>query len=46
MKLKMKERQSVTRVTTQRYKKAKKKEKGVMLDEFTQLTGYNRRGTL
>ncbi|MBF0466533.1 MAG: hypothetical protein HQK88_16325 [Nitrospirae bacterium] len=38
----MKERQAVTKVIAQRYKKAGKKQKGTILDEFVALTGYNR----
>ena len=38
----MKERQSVTAVMAGRYRKAGKKDKGQILDEFSQLTGYNR----
>ncbi len=38
----MKERQSVTAVVAGRYRRAGKRNKGVILDEFTQLTGYNR----
>jgi hypothetical protein len=38
----MKERKAVTKEVAQRYRKASKKQKGVILDEFTALTGYNR----
>ncbi|MGH7793183.1 MAG: hypothetical protein ACREOB_12790 [Thermodesulfobacteriota bacterium] len=38
----MKERKSVTSVVAGRYRRAGKKDKGQILDEFTQLTGYNR----
>src|SRR3989337_1244709 len=38
----MKERKSVTAVVAVRYRKARKKDKGPILDEFSQLTGYNR----
>ncbi|MBU1626707.1 hypothetical protein KKB18_04990 [bacterium] len=38
----MMEKKSLTREVTRRYKKASKKEKGVILDEFTASTGYNR----
>lgn len=38
----MKERKSVTAVVAGRYRRAGKKDKGQILDEFTQLTGYNR----
>ncbi|GEM_PF-4765908 len=36
------ERKSVTREISKRYQKSTKKEKGLMLNEFTALTGYNR----
>lgn len=42
MRLTLKEKRSVTGVAATRYQKASKKEKRVMLDEFTLLTGYNR----
>jgi hypothetical protein len=42
MALTMKERQSVTRETAIRYRRAKKKKKGEILDGFVTLTGYNR----
>ena len=42
MRLTMKERRSVTAVVAKRYQKATKKEKSVILGEYTQLTGYNR----
>lgn len=42
MRLTMKERRSVTRAIASRYQKASKKQKGVILDEFTELTGYTR----
>ena len=38
----MKARQSLVRVTAGRYQKASKKEKGKILDEFVQSTGYQR----
>jgi len=38
----MKERQSVTAVVAGRYRRAGKKCKGQILDEFSELTGYNR----
>jgi len=38
----MKERKAITRELSERYKKATKKEKGVILNQFTTLTGYNR----
>ncbi len=42
MRLTMKERRSVTAVVAARYRKARKKDKEIILNEFTQLTGYNR----
>jgi hypothetical protein len=42
MRLTLKEKRSVTGVLATRYQKASKKEKRSMLDEFTQITGYNR----
>ena len=38
----MKERKPVTAVVAVRYRKARKKDKGPILDEFSELTGYNR----
>ncbi len=38
----MKERQAVVQVTARRYQRAGKKEKGRILDEFTETTGYGR----
>jgi hypothetical protein len=38
----MKERQAVTKEVSLRYQKATKKQKGVMLNEFIELTGYTR----
>jgi len=35
-------RKSITREVSQRYKKASKKERGRMLDEFCAITGYSR----
>jgi len=43
MRLTMTERKKATAVVAVCYQKARKKEKGVILDEFTQLTGYGRR---
>ena len=40
--LTMRQKQAVTRQVALRYKKARKKEKGMILDEFTKTTGYNR----
>jgi len=42
MGLTSKERRSATKVTAQRYQKATKKQKGVILEEFAALTGYDR----
>lgn len=42
MKLTMNERRSVAKAMAARYRKATKREKGRMLDEFVELTGYNR----
>lgn len=42
MGLTMKEKKLITREIVQRYQKAKKKQKGIILTEFTALTGYNR----
>jgi hypothetical protein len=42
MRLTMKERRSVSRLVAKRYQKATKKDKGTILGEYTQLTGYNR----
>jgi hypothetical protein len=38
----MMQKKTITRELRKRYQKARKKEKTVILDEFTQLTGYNR----
>jgi hypothetical protein len=38
----MKQRQAVTAVTVQRYRKARKKIKQQILDEFCETTGYSR----
>ena len=42
MRLTMKERQSLTKVTAERYRRVGKKEKGRILDEFVHATGYHR----
>jgi len=42
MSLSLKERRAVIKEVSKRYKKARKKEKSKMLDEFVKLTGYNR----
>jgi len=38
----MRQKKAVTRELQERYRKASKKEKKIILDEFTLLTGYNR----
>jgi hypothetical protein len=43
MRLTMKERKKAAAIVAPRYRKARKKEKGLILDEFTKLTGYDRR---
>jgi hypothetical protein len=43
MRLTMTERKRATAIVAARYQKARKKEKGVVLEEFTKLTGYGRR---
>ena len=42
MRLTMKDKQKITEMQSKRYQRGGKKEKTKMLDEFTQLTGYNR----
>lgn len=42
MRLTMREKRSVTAIVASRYRKATKKEKYIILGEFTQLNGYNR----
>lgn len=42
MGLSMQERKSVTKALAQQYRKASKKEKGVLLRQFVESTGYNR----
>jgi hypothetical protein len=42
MGLTAKEKRAATRVTAPRYQKAKKNQKGIILEEFVALTGYNR----
>ena len=42
MRLDMRARQSLVRVTAGRYQKSSKKQKGKILDEFVQSTGYDR----
>jgi hypothetical protein len=46
MGLNMKEKQAVTREYKPRYKKATKKEKQSLLDEFIRLTGYHRKSAV
>jgi hypothetical protein len=46
MGLTMKEKKAVTRQIRSRYQKAKRKEKSDILNEFTQVTGYNRKYAL
>ena len=43
MRLTVKERKKVTAIMAPRYQKARKKDKGVILNEFIELTGYDRR---
>ncbi|MBI5675176.1 MAG: transposase, partial [Nitrospirae bacterium] len=43
MRLTMQERKKAAAVIAVRYQIVRKKEKGVILDEFTELTGYGRR---
>jgi len=43
MGLSMRERQAVTAQVAPKYRKAGKKKKGEMLDQFVELTGYNRK---
>jgi hypothetical protein len=43
MRLTMKERKKAAAIVAPRYKKARKKDKGVILNEFIELTGYGRR---
>jgi hypothetical protein len=42
MGLTMKEKRVITKEVAERYRKVSKREKGMILDEFIQLTGYNR----
>jgi len=42
MRLTAKEKRAATKVTAPRYQKAKKNQKGIILEEFAALTGYNR----
>ncbi|MDR2795435.1 MAG: hypothetical protein LBB47_01840, partial [Spirochaetaceae bacterium] len=43
MGLHMNEQKAVTRETREEYHKAGKKEKGLILDQYVRLTGYNRK---
>ena len=43
MRLTMRERKKTAAVVAGRYQKARKKDKGIILDEFVKLTGYTRR---
>src|SRR5215510_3236898 len=43
MRLTMRERQSLVRVSAERYQRASKKEKGKILNEFVESTGYHRK---
>lgn len=43
MRLTVKERKKATAIVSPRYQKARKKDKRLILDEFTELTGYGRR---
>ena len=45
MGLKMSEKKAITKEVARRYKKAKKGEKGKILDEFVKTTGNTRNGT-
>ncbi len=42
MKSTMKERQAITKMISEQYRRATKKGKGVILDQFVESTGYNR----
>lgn len=42
MGLTMQEHKAITRVLVERYRKASKKEKGRILDELIEVTGYDR----
>ncbi|MEQ9364190.1 MAG: transposase family protein [Leptospirales bacterium] len=42
MRLNMNERRTLVKVFAEKYRKARKKVKGILLDEFIELTGYNR----
>jgi hypothetical protein len=38
----MREKQKITQQVSKRYQRARKKEKSKILDEFVEVTGYNR----
>ncbi|MCR9144593.1 MAG: ISNCY family transposase, partial [bacterium] len=42
MRLNMNERRTLAKVFAEKYRRARKKDKGILLDEFVELTGYNR----
>jgi hypothetical protein len=42
MRLTVREKQKATKITAARYQRASKKQKGIILDEFMELTGYDR----
>ncbi len=42
MRLTMGEKRTITKAFAERYKKSRKKHKGIILKEFIELTGYNR----
>ncbi|MDI6891364.1 MAG: hypothetical protein QMC83_10590, partial [Thermodesulfovibrionales bacterium] len=42
MRLTLKEKKKLTKIVSERYQKASKKQKGIILDEFVALTGYDR----
>lgn len=42
MRLTMREKQKITQQVSKRYQRARKKEKSKILDEFVEVTGYNR----
>ncbi len=42
MRLTMGEKRTITKAFVERYKKSRKKHKGIILKEFIELTGYNR----
>ena len=42
MRLNMNERRTLVKVFVEKYRQARKKDKGILLDEFIELTGYSR----